>query len=380
MKIFLCPDSFKGTMSSEKICDIVTKAIKSVEKDADIVAAPVADGGEGTVDTFLYALGGNKVFLSVKGPLGNEVSSFYGILKDGKTAIVEMAAASGLPLAENNKNPLITSTYGTGQLIYDAIINKGCTDLIIGIGGSATNDAGIGAATALGAVITDKSGYQLEPIGRSLNFIDKIDLSRIDSKIFKTNITVACDVTNPLYGPNGAAYVYGPQKGADKEAIGLLDNGLRNFASVVKKDLNIEVDQIPGGGAAGGLGAGLFAFFNANLKRGIDIVLDIIDFNRIVKDIDLIITGEGRIDSQSLYGKVPYGVAIRAKKHGVPVVVIAGDIDGDMSALYKTGITSVFTTNRKAMAFKDLQKNAEQYLYDTAVDVIRLFMFSQSLL
>jgi len=369
-KIVIAPDSFKGTMSSIEICDIVEEGIKNIFPEIETVKIPIADGGEGTVDAFLRSVGGEKVTVKVKDPLFRDIVSYYGILTDGKTAIIEMAAASGLPLVEDERNPCLTTTFGTGQLMYDAL-EKGCTKIIIGIGGSATNDGGIGMAAALGLRFLDESGNEIPLNGEGLASLHTIDVSGKDKRLDSCEIIVACDVTNPLYGPNGAAYVFAPQKGADADMVEFLDRNLRNFAGVLKKDLGIMVDEIPGTGAAGGLGAGLIAFAGATLRSGIKILLDTVKFDEIIKDADLIITGEGKIDSQSLRGKVPVGIAERAKKMNVPVVAIVGNIGDDIEEVYKLGISAVFSTSRKPVPFEEARLTCKKDLLLTVESLIR---------
>ncbi len=370
-KIILVPDSFKGTMDSIEVCEIMEKAIKEIFPQTETVKIPMADGGEGTVDAFLTALGGRKIRLEVIGPLFKPVKSFYGILPDGDTAIIEMAAASGLVLAGDQINPWNTTTYGTGQLIKDAL-DRGCRKIIIGIGGSATNDGGIGVAAALGVRFLDKGGREIPLTGQGLGMIEHIDISQKDERLDDCEIIVACDVTNPLYGPDGAAYVYAPQKGADEHMVKLLDNNLRHFAKVLNKDLRICIDTVPGTGAAGGLGAGLMAFANATLRSGIKILLEAVKFDEVAKDADLIITGEGRIDGQSLKGKVPVGIGQRALKIGVPVIAIVGSIGEDIDKVYGMGIRAVFSTNTRPMTFETAKLYCRDNLYQTTRSIMQL--------
>lgn len=299
-KIVVVPDSFKGTMSSVEVCDIMEKGIKNIYPRAQVVKIPIADGGEGTVDAFLSYDRGEKVKVRVKDPLLRDIDSFYGILPDG-TAVIEMAAASGLPLVENEKNPCLTTTYGTGQLIK-AALDKGCRSFIIGVGGSATNDGGIGMAAALGVRFTDSEGKEISLTGAGLGALQHIDASGIDVRLAQCEISVACDVKNPLYGENGAAYVFAPQKGADAPKVELLDNNLRHYSEVIMKCMHKEIHGVPGAGAAGGLAAGLLAFTPARLAPGIELIMDYIDFEKAISDAELIITGEGKIDGQSLAG------------------------------------------------------------------------------
>lgn len=369
-KIVIAPDSFKGTMSSIEVCNIIEQGINNVRQDLKVVKVPIADGGEGTVDSFLTAVGGNKVGVRVKDPLFREIDAFYGILPDQKTAVIEMAAASGLPLVENEKNPCLTSTYGTGQLMLDAI-NRGCRKLIIGLGGSATNDGGVGMAAALGSEFLDDLGQPIPLTGQGLENLSRIDLSQKDKRLDQIEIIAACDVDNPLYGPNGAAYVFAPQKGADEAMVKDLDRNLAHYAEIIRRDLGILVQEIPGSGAAGGLGAGLVAFLGAHLKPGIDIVLDCVGFDQIISGAALVITGEGKIDGQSLRGKVPVGIGNRAKKLNVPVIAIVGDIGDDIDPVYQSGITSIFSINRVAIPFELARLRCKDDLRKTVESIFR---------
>lgn len=369
-KIVLAPDSFKGTMSSIKICDIMEAEIKKFYPDAEVIKIPVADGGEGTVDAFLEAVGGEKIHVMVKGPYFETMDSFYGILADGKTAVFEMAAAAGLPLVENRKNPFLTTTYGVGELIRHAV-ESGCRNLIIGLGGSCTNDGGAGMAAALGVKFICKDGEEFIPTGGTLSRVDRIDTSEI-MDLSGVTITVMCDVNNPLCGENGASKVFGPQKGADAAMTELLDRNLRHFAEIIKVHLNKDITDMPGAGAAGGMGAGTAAFLDAELKRGIDVVLDTAGFDSLLEGTDLVFTGEGKIDSQSLSGKVICGVASRAKKHNVPVIAVVGDIGDDTEEIYSLGITAVMSINRVAVPFEIARHRSEKDLALTMNTIMRL--------
>lgn len=369
-KIVLAPDSFKGTMSSIKICDIMEAEIKKFYPDAEVIKIPVADGGEGTVDAFLEAVGGEKIHVMVKGPYFETMDSFYGILADGKTAVIEMAAAAGLPLVENRKNPFLTTTYGVGELIRHAV-ESGCRNLIIGLGGSCTNDGGAGMAAALGVKFICKDGEEFIPTGGTLSRVDRIDTSEI-MDLSGVTITVMCDVNNPLCGENGASKVFGPQKGADAAMTELLDRSLRHFAEIIKVHLNKDITDMPGAGAAGGMGAGTAAFLDAELKRGIDVVLDTAGFDSLLEGTDLVFTGEGKIDSQSLSGKVICGVASRAKKHNVPVIAVVGDIGDDTEEIYSLGITAVMSINRVAVPFEIARHRSEKDLALTMNTIMRL--------
>ncbi len=370
-RIMLAPDSFKGTMSSIKICKIIASAIKRHDPDAEIIEIPVADGGEGTVECFLEAVGGRKVTVKTKGPYFREMDSFYGILTDGKTAVIEMAATAGLPLTGDVKNPALTTTYGVGQLIKAALDN-GCTRVILGLGGSCTNDGGAGMAAALGIRFLDQNNNEFIPTGGNLDRISRIDLSGRLKDLDKCQIVAACDVDNPLCGINGAAHVFGPQKGADSEMVKLLDNNLLHLAKIIKRDLGIDVLDLPGTGAAGGLGAGVIAFAGAELKPGIEIVLDTVKFDEIIKDTSFVITGEGKVDGQSLRGKVVIGIARRAKAQAVPVIAIAGDIGDDIENIYSQGVTAVLSINRVAVPFEKARLRCESDLELTVDSLMRV--------
>jgi len=367
-RFLLIPDSFKGTMSSQEICMIMKNAILKNYNDAEVVSIPVADGGEGSVDAFLSAMGGEKVKITVKGPYFNDIESFYGIIEDGKTAVIEMAAAAGLPLAEDNLNPSKTTTYGVGQLMADAI-NRGCRKIIMGLGGSCTNDAGTGAAAALGVVFTDKNNNSFVPVGGTLKDIVHIDKSKLDLK--GTELITMCDIDNPLFGTSGAAYIFAPQKGASPEMVTELDAGLMHLDKVIQADLNLSLSELKGAGAAGGMGCGMVAFFGSTLQMGIETVLDTVGFDNLLKDTDLVLSGEGKIDSQSIRGKVVIGIANRTKKANVPLIAIVGDIGDDIEEAYNLGVSGIFSINRVAVDYKDAKKRAKQDLYLTVDNLMR---------
>ena len=369
-KIVIAPDSFKGTMSSIEVCNIIEEGIKNICPQTGVIKVPIADGGEGTVEAYLTATPGRKVSARVKGPHFEDVDACYGILADGTTAVIEMAAASGLPLAGRNLNPSVTTTYGTGQLIK-AAIEKGCRKIIVGLGASATNDGGIGMAAALGVSFTGKDGSSVPLTGSGLESIEHIDISGRHRLLDQCEILAACDVDNPLYGPDGAAYVFAPQKGADEKMLEYLDGNLRHYAGILQKDLHINVQDIPGSGAAGGLGAGLAAFAGAKLVSGIKIVLDTVNFSELIKDADLIITGEGRIDGQSMHGKVVSGIAKAAGTNNIPVIAVVGDIGDDCSNVYNQGIDSVFSINRRAIPFEHARLRCRSDLKATIEDIMR---------
>ena len=369
-KVILAPDSFKGTLSSVDICRLMERAITSHFPDCEVRSIPVADGGEGTVDCFIYALGGERIEMTVTGPLGDPTPSFYAVMPDG-AAIIEMAAAAGLPLVEGRPDPLTASTYGVGELMADAL-KRGCRKIILGLGGSATNDGGCGMAVALGAKFYGADGKSFIPAGGTLKDIARIDLSGFLPALKDCDISAMCDINNPLYGPEGAAYVFGPQKGADEDMIRFLDAGLKNLAGVIKTDLHMDVANLPGAGAAGGFGAGVAAFLGGRLTPGTQTVLDITGFDALLEGADMVLTGEGRIDSQSIRGKVVCGVAERAKTRGVPVFAIVGDILGDMGPVYQSGVTAVLSTNRRALPFEQARLSAGQDLALTVDGLMRV--------
>ncbi|MCK5767306.1 MAG: glycerate kinase, partial [Candidatus Atribacteria bacterium] len=320
MKIVIAPDSFKGSLTATEVADAIEMGIKEIFPEAEMIKIPMADGGDGTVQCLVNATGGEILKEKVMGPLGKDVLAHYGILGDKKTAVIEMAEASGLTLLpEHKRNPLITTTYGTGQLIK-AALDQGCRKMIIGIGGSATNDGGAGMVQALGIHLLDKQDKEIGFGGAELLNLHYIDMNQLDQRISELEIRVASDVKNPLCGPSGATRIYGPQKGATEEMMIILEEALVHFSQTINKTLCKEVKNIPGAGAAGGLGAGLMAFLDAKLKPGIEIVIETVKLERAVKGADLVITGEGKIDYQTIYGKVPVGVAKIAKKYDVPVV------------------------------------------------------------
>ncbi|MDR1028120.1 MAG: glycerate kinase [Clostridiales Family XIII bacterium] len=372
MKFVLVPDSFKGTMRSTEICEIMSVAIRDSFPHADIVSIPMADGGEGTVDSFIAALGGKRVPLKTAGPYFDTIDSYYGMLSDGRTAVVEMSASAGLPLGGDNNDPSRATTYGVGQLMLDAA-RGGARKIIVGLGGSATNDGGCGMAAALGIRFFDANGNGFVPLGGTLADIARIDIADKEKALEGIEIITMCDVNNPMYGKDGAAHVFGPQKGADPAMTESLDAGLRHLAETIKNDMGIDVSNVRGGGAAGAMGAGMIAFAGSTLRMGIDTVLDTVGFDSLIGDASLIITGEGRIDDQSLRGKAIAGVAARAKKAGVPVVAIVGDIGAGIDAIYETGVTAIFSINRAAAGFDPAKSKSKTDLLLTVRDLMRFF-------
>ncbi len=370
--VLILPDSFKGTMSSEEVCGLMAKAVKEVFPLCETTALPVADGGEGSTEAFLKALPGKLVKLPVSGPVpGTKVEGFYGLVHEGKTAVIELAAAAALPMVEDCKNPEKMTTYGVGELML-AAARSGVSTIIVGLGGSATNDGGCGAASACGVKFFDKAGKSFIPVGGTLKDIDHIDISGLDPAFSSLSCITMCDVTNPLCGGNGASAVFGPQKGADQEMVARLDAGLSHLADVIQRDIGKDVKDLPGAGAAGGMGAGTVAFFASQLKSGIETVLDAVGFDERLKDADMVFTGEGKIDGQSIQGKVISGICSHAKKQDVPVVAVVGTIDGDMSGMYGMGLTSVFSILNKPGSFKELSAHCKEDLYTTMVAVCRL--------
>ena len=344
-KAILIPDSFKGTLSSAQICEIMGNQIRLRFPDCEVVSIPVADGGEGSVDAFLTALGGEKVFVEAANPYFEPMQAFYGLIDGGRTAVIEMAACAGLPLVADRKDPTRTTTYGVGQLILDAV-GRGVKRIVVGLGGSATTDAGCGAAAAIGVKFYNAAGAVFVPVGGTLKDVVKIDLGDSQEKLRGVEIVTMCDIDNPMYGPHGAAYVFGPQKGADAEMVKFLDDGLRHVGEAIRKDLGRDLTEVPGGGAAGAMGVGMVAFFGSTLQMGIETVLDTVNFDAILAGADAVFTGEGKLDTQSLRGKVVIGVARRAKKQNVPVIAVVGGADLDVDEAYDEGVKAIFTINR----------------------------------
>lgn len=357
--IIIAPDSFKGTMTAVEVCRIIKEAFEEYDRCPEIVCLPIADGGEGTVDALLFN-DGERVSVTVKDPYMNDIESFFGILSDG-TAVIEMAAASGLPLVGENKNPKLTSTYGTGQLIK-AALDRGCRKIVVGIGGSATNDGGIGCLSALGVKFCTASGEEVERNGKGLSELDRVDVADIDCRVREADIQVLCDVTSPLYGYEGAAYVFAPQKGADEEMVGFLDDALRNYATVTEQTTGTDYAQLPGVGAAGGLGFGLISYFDAKLVRGAPTILKIMGLDTLAQKADLVITGEGCFDEQSLLGKAPSCVAEMAGD--TPVIVVAGKCTVELDE--KSPIRKLYVTNPYNKPFEQVKKDCFDDLRKTA--------------
>ena len=372
MKFILAPDSFKESMTSKNACDAMERGIKNVIKDAICIKVPMADGGEGTVEALVESTGGIIVNTLVTHPLGDKkIKAEYGLLGNGEKAIIEMASASGIHLVEREKrNPLITTTYGTGELILDAI-NRGVKHIIIGIGGSATNDGGAGMLQALGGHLLDKEGNELPFGGAALTNLNTIDLTGFDSRLKEVTFEVACDVTNPLIGEKGASRIFGPQKGATEEMVLELDKALSNYAEIIKREFKVDVANVEGAGAAGGLGAALLTFLNGELKRGIDLIIKHTDLENKIQGADFVFTGEGAIDNQTIFGKTPMGVAAIAKKHNVKTIAFAGKVGDGVENLYDIGINSIFGIMRGVCSLDEALKNGEINLEKTVENVVR---------
>lgn len=370
-KILLVPDSFKGTLSSRQVCQVMAGQLRRFFPQAQVKSIPVADGGEGSVEAFLAAAGGERRTRTVTGPFGEPVEAFYGVLGDGRTAVIEMAACAGLPLAEGRLNPERATTYGVGELLL-AAKEAGCTKAILGLGGSCTNDGGAGAAAALGAKFTRADGAAFVPSGGTLGEIAALDVSPVAQALQGMELTAMCDIDNPLYGEAGAAAVFAPQKGADAAMVARLDAGLRHLGQVSARCLGRDFSHLPGAGAAGGLGFGMAAFCGAQLRMGIDAVLDAVGFDSLLPGTDMVFTGEGKIDSQSARGKVVSGVAARCRKAGVPVVAVVGQIGQGFEEMYQQGLTAVFSINRAAQPFTESRFHAGENLALTMENIARL--------
>lgn len=372
MKFVLIPDSFKGTLSSVQICKITAAKIREHFPDSKILEIPVADGGEGSVDAFLLAVGGEKIKVKVKNPYFEDMDSYFGLIDGGKTAVVEMASCAGLPLVENRKDPRLTTTYGVGQLML-AAAERGVKKIVVGLGGSATNDGGCGAAAAAGAKFYNKEGREFIPTGGTVIDIESIDLEGIN-KVFKDiEIITMCDIDNPMYGTFGASYVFAPQKGADEKCVEELDKGIENLSRVIAETTGKDISQIPGTGAAGAMGAGMVAFFNAKLQMGIQTVLDTVQFDEKIADADYIFTGEGKLDAQSLRGKVVMGIAQRAQQQEKKVIAVVGGADDkNIKEVYRMGVTAVFPINRLPQDFSVSRQYSAENLSYTMDNILRL--------
>lgn len=372
MNILVAPDSFKDCMRAIEVAEALSLGLRKVIPEAEIRMLPMADGGEGTVESLIDATGGEIVDIQVHDPLMRKITSFYGISGDASTAVIEMAAASGLELLEpGERNPWITSTFGTGELIHQAL-ERGCRKILLGIGGSATNDAGMGMASALGVSFLDAHGKPVSQGGGALGDVKQISMEGLDPRIADTEILVACDVTNPLSGPQGASFVYGPQKGADRKMVEGLDKNLSHLARLISEQLEKEVDVIPGAGAAGGLGAGLMAFLGASLVKGFDMVAETVSLEEAIQWADLVITGEGKMDSQTRFGKTPFGVSQMAKKYGKPVIGVAGTLEEDAVDLYNEGFDLLLSIQEKPIGLEEALENAPHLLERTGERIGRM--------
>ena len=373
-KCVVVSDSFKGTVSSREICEIAQRVIPRHFPACEVVCIPVADGGEGTVDCFIQAMGAQRVEVTVTNALGEKSAAAYARI--GELAIIEMAAAAGLPQVGALRCPGTATTYGVGELIAHAV-DSGCRKILLGLGGSATNDGGCGCAAALGVRFYDADGQSFVPVGDTLGRIARIDTAEAEALLRSVEITVMCDVTNPLYGPTGAAYVFAPQKGADAEKVKSLDAGLRHFGDVIRSQYGLDVGAMPGAGAAGGMGAGCVALLGGMIQSGIDAVLDVTGFDRQLEGADLVITGEGRIDSQSADGKVISGVARRTKAKGIPLIAIAGGIADSAGAVYDIGVSAMFSTDRAALPVDMLGARSPGDYEATLSDIMSLIAIAE---
>lgn len=374
MHIVVAPDTFKECLTASQVADAISKGIKKVHPEATIQHIPMADGGEGTVEALVTVTGGIIVRTPSVDALNRPIQSFYGILGDGKTAVIEMAAASGLELLRTNeRNPLITSTYGTG-LLLKTVIEEGFTQIILGIGGSATNDGGAGMAQALGFRLQDENGNPINKGGGSLSKLRTVDTSKAESLLRNVKISVATDVRNPLLGPSGATRVYGPQKGATPEIVETLEANMQHFSEVIGQTFGRNFAELPGAGAAGGLGAGFMAFCNAEIVSGFELISRITHLEDHISRASIVFTGEGKIDAQTAFGKTVSGVAQLAKKHQVPVIALAGVVSDDLTKLYKQGLTSVFAIANQPMSLEESKKNASELLATTTEQIMRLVL------
>jgi len=370
-KCIVIPDSFKGTMSSAEVSDIVKEEILNIFPKCNVRCIPIADGGEGTVEAFLKSLSnGKKVMISASGPYMEKMDVSYAVFED--IAVIEMASCAGLPLVEKCENPLLTTTYGVGEQILHAISNYPVKRVILGLGGSCTNDAGCGCAAALGAIFKDNEGNNFIPTGGSIDKIESIDISQVSIKLKDIQIIAMCDVNNPMHGITGAAHIFAPQKGADSDMVLKLDKNLKFLDELLKKQLGKAVGSIEGAGAAGAFGAGVIAFMGGSLQSGIETILDMVKFDDELKDTNLVITGEGRLDNQTLSGKVIAGIAKRAMYAEVPVTVIAGAVEEDIEEIYAQGVSAVFSINKKPLAFEEARKYSKKNLAFTVRNIMKL--------
>lgn len=378
MKVIIAPDSFKGCLNSKKVAEAISEGIKKVDRSIETVIIPIADGGEGTVDTLIEATNGEILDAIVMDPLKRNIKAKYGVLGDKRTCVIEVAIASGLALlTEEEKNPLHTTSYGTGQLIKHAL-DRGYRNFIIGLGGSATNDGGAGILQALGVKLLDEHGNDIPFGAKYLNLISEIDLTGFDARISESKFVIASDVENPFIGINGASKVFGPQKGATKEIVAILERNLSHFADVIERTTNVSVQNIPGSGAAGGIGGALIAFFNGQLARGIDIVIKETALEKEIKTADIVITGEGKIDFQTSFGKAPVGISMLAKKYNKPVIAIVGSVGKDIEQLRDFGIDSIVSIVNSPMDFEEACKRTDELLSFTAEQIMRIYLLNSN--
>lgn len=368
-KIILIPDSFKGTITAGQFCTISEKVLKTYFPECEVISLPLADGGEGTTDCFLQMKGYQKVNTTAMNAFMEEIPVYYAV--NGTTAVMEMAMCASLPSAKGRENPATTTTYGVGQLVRHAVEN-GAKKVILGLGGSCTNDAGAGMAAALGVKFFDEKGEEFIPTGQTLDRIASFDTAEAVKLLADVELLAMCDIDNPLYGINGAAYIFAPQKGADAPMVEMLDNKLQHIAHLAEKQTGINYYDLKGAGAAGGMGFGVCAFLGGSLQPGVNLILDTIDFDTQIQGADLVITGEGRIDSQSLSGKAVIGISRRAKKKNVPVIAVVGSTQDGYQAGYDQGLTAVFTTNTEPVPFEQAAKNAHRNLEQTVDNIARL--------
>lgn len=373
MKVVLAPDSFKGSLSALEVAEAMKEGILNVDRNVEIETAPMADGGEGTTDNVIQTFGGSEEYVEVSGPVGRPVTAKYGIFKENK-CVIEVAESSGLTLlAPEERDPLMTTTFGLGQLIKDAL-DKGCRTFVIGLGGSATNDGGAGMAAALGYGLLDEDGNGIPCCGGALDRLARITTDDVDERIFASDFLIACDVKNPLCGENGASRIFGPQKGADDEAVKVLDKNLRHFADIIYRDLGKSIADIPGAGAAGGLGAGAVAFLNGRLAEGVTIIAELSELDRKIRGADLVFTGEGKCDSQTLNGKTPFGVAAVAGRNHVPVYIIAGTVGSGVEPLYDNGVHKIYGIKTAEMTMEYSQANAGKLITEAAARAYEEFL------
>lgn len=376
-KVVIAPDSFKESLSAQGVAEAIERGFRQIYPQVEYVLLPMADGGEGTVDAMVAATDGEIIDVQVSGPQGKPTAAFYGLLGEGQTAVIEMAAASGLHLvAGDERDPLVTTSYGTGELIL-AALQRGVQSIILGIGGSATNDGGAGMMQALGAKLLDQHHQELQPGGAALAQLAHIDLSQLDPRLQQVKITVACDVDNPLCGDHGASAIFGPQKGATPEKVQQLDKALHHYGTLLEQTTGRKVLQVPGAGAAGGMGAALIGFLAAELRPGIEIVIETLHLEDAVRDADLVITGEGRLDSQSIHGKTPIGVARVAKRHHLPVIAIAGSLSKDYQVVHQHGIDAAFAVIDRIVTLPEALAEAARNLEVTARNVAAVWKLAQ---